>query len=236
MSNAFRIFKLFGITVYVHWGWLIVVMFLVSDKRRYDNHIWALADVLTLFGIVLLHEFGHSLACKSVGGKAETIMLWPLGGVAMVKPPQRAGALLWSVAAGPLVNVLLMPVTIVLFAVFVGDTKSGDFSNFQWYIASMMFINIGLLIFNIMPVYPLDGGQILQAILWFFIGRAKSLYVASVVGLVLGGLIGLLALTYRDYWMVMLALFIVFQAWRGFKMARVLIEYEKRGIDPFAGY
>ena len=57
-----------------------------------------------------MHEFGHALACRQVGGKANQIMLWPLGGVAYVSPPQRPGAMLWSIAAGPLVNVVLVPV------------------------------------------------------------------------------------------------------------------------------
>src|SRR5213078_4291206 len=65
-----------------------------------------------LFAIVLLHEFGHALACRQVGGRADRILLWPLGGVAFVDPPPRAGAMLWSIVAGPLVNVLLAPVTI----------------------------------------------------------------------------------------------------------------------------
>ena len=61
------------------------------------------------FLIVLLHEFGHALACRQVGGTANQIVLWPLGGVAYVNPPQRPGATLWSIAAGPLVNVALLP-------------------------------------------------------------------------------------------------------------------------------
>ena len=62
---------------------------------------------------MLTHEFGHALACRSVGGTADNIMLWPLGGVAYVNPPQRPGATLWSIAAGPLVNVALaLPLTV----------------------------------------------------------------------------------------------------------------------------
>ena len=61
------------------------------------------------------HEFGHALACRQVGGSANQIILWPLGGVAYVNPPQRPGATLWSIAAGPLVNVALLPVLGVAF-------------------------------------------------------------------------------------------------------------------------
>jgi Zn-dependent protease len=71
---------------------------------------WSIAEYLGLFLIVLTHEFGHAMACRQVGGTANRIMLWPLGGVAYVDPPQRPGAMLWSIAAGPLVNVALIPV------------------------------------------------------------------------------------------------------------------------------
>jgi Zn-dependent protease len=66
-------------------------------------------EYLALFSIVLMHEFGHALACRQVGGTADQILLWPFGGVAYVNPPQRPGAMLWSIAAGPLVNVALFP-------------------------------------------------------------------------------------------------------------------------------
>ena len=64
---------------------------------------------------MLLHEFGHALACRQTGGHADTIVLGPLGGIAFVQPPPRPGAYLWSLAAGPLVNVILFP----LFTLFV---------------------------------------------------------------------------------------------------------------------
>ena len=72
-------------------------------------------EYLALFVIVLLHEFGHALACRQVGGQADQIVLWPLGGVAYVAPPPRPGATLWSIAAGPLVNVVLVPVLTILW-------------------------------------------------------------------------------------------------------------------------
>src|SRR5579864_5360255 len=66
--------------------------------------------------VVLLHEYGHALACRQVGGTADRIVLWPLGGVAYVNPPPRAAATLWSIAAGPLVNVALLVILSVLGA------------------------------------------------------------------------------------------------------------------------
>src|SRR6478672_1278221 len=89
-----------------------------SRNTRYSSIGWNVAEYLALFLIVTLHEFGHAMACRQVGGTANQIVLWPLGGVAYVDPPPRPGATLWSIAAGPLVNVVLMPLLLIaLFTV-----------------------------------------------------------------------------------------------------------------------
>src|SRR4051794_23752449 len=112
MAGSFRLFRVARITVSLHWSWLLVAGFeLQSRAGAYASQVWNVAEYLALFAIVLLHEFGHALACRSVSGRAEHIVLWPLGGVAFVAPPPRPGAWLWSIAAGPLVNVVLLPVT-----------------------------------------------------------------------------------------------------------------------------
>ena len=126
-AGSFRLFRLFGIDVWLHWSWFVVayLQFQVGGDR-FNNAFWHIATYLSLFSIVLLHEFGHSLACKSVGGHADRIVLWPLGGVAFVRPPARPGAVLWSIAAGPLVNVVLVPVTFVLLLLLVGLDLDND--------------------------------------------------------------------------------------------------------------
>src|SRR5580692_10938337 len=114
-QGSFKIFTLFGIGVYVHYLW--VVMAVISLQWRthvYSSLIWNVAEYLSLFLIVLIHEFGHQLACRSVGGQTHDIILWFLGGVAYVSPPPRPGAQLWSIAAGPLVNLVLIPILSVL--------------------------------------------------------------------------------------------------------------------------
>src|SRR5450755_3553902 len=111
MSGSLRIFTVAGISVYVHWSWLLVGYLILEFRTNdYDSQVWNVAEYLSLFVIVLLHEFGHSLACRQVGGRADEIVLWPLGGIAFVDPPPRPGAVLWSIAAGPLVNVALIPI------------------------------------------------------------------------------------------------------------------------------
>src|SRR5215471_15429837 len=114
-QGSIRLFRLAGIEVYLHWWWFLALIFGIQARRGfYRAFIWNVLEYISLFAIVLVHEFGHALACRQVGGRAEQIILWPLGGVAYVAPPQRPGAILWRLAAGPLVNVLLTPLLVGL--------------------------------------------------------------------------------------------------------------------------
>src|SRR5450755_663080 len=110
-QGSIRLFQFKGIEVFLHWSWFLVGAYEVQRGGigHYSSVFWNVVEYLALFLIVLLHEFGHSLACRQVGGQANQIVLWPLGGVAYVDPPPRPGATLWSIAAGPLVNVALLP-------------------------------------------------------------------------------------------------------------------------------
>ena len=219
-SGAVRLFRLFGITVFLHWSWFVVAIYEVQQRKgEYSSVAWNVAEYLTLFVIVTLHEFGHALACRSVGGKADTIVLWPLGGVAYATPPPRPGATLWTIAAGPLVNVALLFVTFP--AVFLVRGGPPDLVHFMVTVAK---INLVLLVFNLIPVYPLDGGQILQSLLWFVIGRAASLTVSAVIGLIGAGLGILWALSAQSWWLGAIAVFIGLQAWLGFARAKSVRE------------
>ena len=222
-QGAIHLFRFTGIDVFLHWSWFVVALFEISERtRQYRSPVWNVAEYLALFAIVTLHEFGHSLACRQVGGNADRIVLWPLGGVAYVDPPQRPGATLWSIAAGPLVNVVLLPMLAGLLLVArslgLGETSPDAAA----WLRAVALINVVLLVFNLLPVYPLDGGQILRSLLWFVLGRARSLTVASVIGFV--GVLGLLAIAVRvgDTWLGILAVFVAMNCWRGFQQARAL--------------
>src|SRR3984893_7291439 len=118
-QNAIRLFRFSGIDVSLHWSGFLVAAYEIGDRQTaYSSITWNVAEYLALFLIVMLHEFGHALACRQVGGGANQIVLWPLGGVAYVNPPQRPGAYLWSIAAGPLVNVALLPILKIVGILF----------------------------------------------------------------------------------------------------------------------
>ncbi len=225
--GSVKLFRLLGVDVYLHWAWFLAFFYFTSRPHAYSNYGWSALEILSLFLIVLTHEFGHALACRSVGGDANLIVLWPLGGVAYVNPPQRPGAQLWSIAAGPLVNVALFP---ILFGLYYWGKHHGwheTFPDAYLLVRNVAIINTVLFVFNIMPVYPLDGGQILRSLLWFLFGRANSLMAASVIGFIgVAGLV-LFALYAGSIWLGIMAAFILMNCWGGLKQAQALAKIAK---------
>ena len=237
-SGAFSFFRFRGIAVSVHWSWFVVAVYEMQTRHGlYRSPIWNVYEYLALFGIVLLHEFGHSLACRQVGGEADRIVLWPLGGVAFVNPPPRPGAHLWSIAAGPLVNVALLPVLYGLDALATSRGLAYNAPDTARFIHTVQLINLSLLIFNVLPIYPLDGGQILRSLLWFVLGAGRSLLVATALGFV--GVAGLVWLAMRRYqsdgsiWLFVLAAFMGANCWRGFQHALAIRRIERAASRPF---
>ncbi len=227
-QGSFRLFRFAGIDVYLHWLWLVVAFFMIEQRRHaYTSLAWNIAEYLALFLIVLLHEFGHSFATRQVGGTANTILLWPLGGVAYVSPPPRPGAELWAIAAGPLVNV-------VLLVVLTGVEMLGPWQDFaltspnaERFLLVLIYINILLLKFNLLPIYPLDGGQILRALLWFVVGRVRSLYVACVIGFIGVAGLALYAWNEQSIWLGVITFYVFQSCLQGWQHARALAAAER---------
>ena len=91
---------------------------------------------------------------------------------------------------------------------------------------------MALLIFNLLPVYPLDGGQILRALLWFPFGEIRSLQIASVVGLIGGAALAVLALLSWSIWTGILAFFILSRAIAGWQYAKTMVAEKKAAEAP----
>jgi len=215
-SGSIRLFAFRGIDVYLHWSWAVIGLLEIQWRAdQYTSLVWNISEYIALFALVLLHEFGHALACRSVGGEAHRIMLWPLGGVAYVRPPPRPGAHLWSIVAGPLVNLVLVPVTLGLWFLLRGHLSA----DFETMMLTLTVINVGLFLFNVLPIYPLDGGQIVRALLWFFVGQERSLAIAAALGLVTSVVAGACAVIFwQSYWLGIIA---AYAAWRSFVGLRV---------------
>ena len=228
IPGSIHLFRVAGVDLYLHWSWFAVALFEIQGRRGgYSSVAWNVLEYLALFAIVLLHEFGHAMACRQVGGTANRILLWPFGGVAYVNPPQRPGATLWSIAAGPLVNVVLLPLFLgaYIFARMNGWAHSAP--DLYLFVRAVLAIDIGLLLFNMLPIYPLDGGQILRSLLWFPLGRAKSLLVVTILSFIgIAGLIGLAVWT-RSVWSGAIAVFMLMNCWGGLQQARSLLRIAK---------
>jgi Zn-dependent protease len=222
-GGSIRLFRVAGIDVFLHWSWFLVAIYEVQVWRSvFSSPIWAALLYLGLFVLVTMHEFGHALACRQVGGRAERIVLWPLGGIAFVSPPPRAGAMLWSIAAGPMVNLLLLP--ILTYAQHAAGRAGWVNTNVDAYLVLLWLwrINLMLLLFNLLPIYPLDGGQIVRALLWFPLGQIRSLFIATGIGFVGGGVLLLWAFSQQSIWIGIMALFLLSQAAAGWRQAQYL--------------
>lgn len=238
-SGSFKLGRILHTDLYLHWSWFLVAWYQITSRpNAYSTMSWNVAEYLGLFLIVLLHEFGHVLACRSVGGMADRVVLWPLGGLAFIAGPPRPGAALWTTAAGPLVNLVLAPGLIVLAiatspeAGLINPFAMGDeASDLNRLLTALAWINLFMLVFNLLPVYPMDGGRILQELLWFFIGQVRSLQVAAVIGMGAAILIGIAAILAEDWWFVFLAGFLVMGAYGGLRHAKriqALAEMDRR--------
>lgn len=227
-QGSFHLFRFKGIDVFLHWSWFLVAAYEIQLRHTaYSSVAWNVLEYLALFLIVTTHEFGHSLACRQVGGRADTIVLWPLGGVAYVDPPPRPGATLWSIAAGPLVNVALAPIFFGLLLLAKSAGWAYALPDAYRLIRAVLSIDIGLFVFNMLPIYPLDGGQIFRSLLWFVLGRARSLLVATILGFVgVVAFIGL-AIWIRDIWFAAIAVFMLLNCWSGLQQARALLKIAK---------
>ena len=146
---------------------------------RFNDIAWTLRWSWLLFVSVLLHEFGHCLACRRVGGTADDILMWPLGGLAMCRPPHRAWAEFVTVVWGPLVTLILAAGAYLTLWLWLGTDSPVSLNPFaMWssgwwrggvegWVRDIYLVNYTLLLFNLALVfYPFDGGRLIQTALW----------------------------------------------------------------------
>jgi len=227
--RSLHLFRFAGVDVYLHWFWFLFAAFEISNRAKaYSSIAWNVLEYLALFLIVLLHEYGHALACRQVGGTAHEIMLWPLGGMAYLSPPQRPTAMLWSNLAGPLVNVQLLLVFTPIGVIIDRSLKLAKTApDVHSVFLALIGMNAILLAFNLLPIYPLDGGQIIRSLLWYAVGRARSLLLAAAIGMAcVAGLLGF-AVMRRSLWIGVLAVFVLSSCWGGLQQALALSRLAK---------
>lgn len=242
LAASFRVGRLFGIEIRIHILFVIWIVYrLVVEAGASGGVAHTALFLVMLFGIVLLHELGHCFGARSVGGDAHHIMMWPLGGLAYAHAPMRPWPQFVTVAAGPFVNVVfcllsglglffalgmmylpginpLLPGMIAVRDVPVYAPLLGD----AWMLVLFTFyhVNLFLLAFNLLPIYPLDGGQIFHAILWPFIGLQRATLLACQVGLVGCVVLGLFSLTEGGGILLFIAIFGGITCWQRYQAAR----------------
>src|SRR5262245_40954588 len=198
--------RLFGITIRMHVLFPAVAVGLIL-RAAFDKELPAGASmdatvvVFVLFLSVLLHEFGHCFAARSVNGDAQEVLLWPLGGLANCEVPHNPRAHLIMAAGGPAVNLVLA----VSCALLLGlgwslqppwnpggyvprypdgmmhlKSWSGEFLDFSPYsppvlLTHFFWVNYVCLLLNLLPGFPLDGGRIFQAVLWKYVGYRRAM-------------------------------------------------------------
>jgi Zn-dependent protease len=173
MNSSFSLGRIAGIEVGINWSWLVVFVLMVwslasgvfpaQNEGLSDGAYYAMAVVAALlfFGSLLAHELGHALQARREGMEIDGITLWLFGGVAKFRGMfPSAGAEFRIAIAGPLVS-LALGVVFVLVAVLVGLPAVVD-----GVAAWLGYINLVLLVFNMLPALPLDGGRVLRAALW----------------------------------------------------------------------
>jgi Zn-dependent protease len=224
MKGVLKIGRVSGIKIEVHWTFtllLIWVAFLEIQKGSDLNRILLNeALILVLFVCVILHELGHALTAKKFGVKTKNILLLPIGGVATLeKMPEKPAQELWIALAGPAVNVviailllLVVPVrsyfnfdSIVLEEMLYEPTLQ----NFLFY---LFIANVMLVVFNLIPAFPMDGGRVLRALLSFKLGRVTATDIAASIGQGLAFIFFVLGLFFNPF-LILIALFIFLGAY-----------------------
>jgi stage IV sporulation protein FB len=200
------LFSAFGIRVNAHSS-LIITIALILLFGMGNGFVWQdrVVAASMLFTIVLLHEFGHCFAARYVRGEADEIIMHPLGGLALTRPPHEWKAHFITVAGGPAVNVLVCLVAgIVLFALRgqlpwlpFAIKPFEDFSGWTdvaWWSYWVYQTSWSMLLFNLMPVFPLDGGQLLRSLMWPIIGFYRATMFCTTVGISVCIIAGMVAI------------------------------------------
>jgi Zn-dependent protease len=214
MFSSLRIGRFFGIDVFVHSTFWLLPLFVLFTRGLSDGPeaiALELGVLFAAFGCVALHEFGHALSARWYGVQTRDITLYPIGGVARLENvPERPWPEIVIALAGPAVNVaiaaLILP--IVLFdGISIEEGLFGPPSVGAFW-ARLLLANVMLVVFNLIPAFPMDGGRVFRALLSLVTDRVTATEVASVVGTILAALMGLAGLVTMNIFLMVLAFFV----------------------------
>lgn len=251
LTWGFPLYRLGGILVRIHVFFVvyIVIRMIASFARPGDvlGPGFEAAMLASIFVLVLLHEYGHCLACRWVGGEADEILLWPLGGLAMCRPPQEWKASLITTLGGPAVNAVLFPVFGAAVFVVTGSvsavlpnpvnlgayfaaslvTEQGTQPFWLLLLGALHLANLILLVFNLLvPMYPMDSGRVVMALIWRSAGYERAMALSARIGLVAAGVLGVAGIAVGETILLAIAIFGGVSCWIEIKREKFLVEDE----------
>lgn len=200
MSKSFRFGTAAGIPLFVHWTFLLIPAYLIlGGLASGRTSLGLLADVTfvtVIFSCVVLHELGHALAARHFGVQTQDIILMPIGGVARLeRMPKRPVEELLVALAGPAVNVGIASVLLMVTLPTIGIHGLLNPMSFAASLAGKAIaVNLAMIVFNMLPAFPLDGGRVLRALLSSGMGHLRATRIAARVGQIMAILFGLAGL------------------------------------------
>jgi Zn-dependent protease len=200
LRNLFRdikLFKLFGVEVFVNTSWFLLILITLDyDNLTVTSILRNIGILCMVFSFVIVHEYGHILAARRYGIETERVQLTLLGGIAHLKEeldkitPKQA---LWVAFAGPLTNIVmfilfLSPFLLGLMEFPSGDTKVEELSTGVFVLVLAIVFNAVMCLFNLLPIFPMDGGRLLRSTLELFKIK-KAIYISTWVSTVFSALL-----------------------------------------------
>lgn len=225
MRWSLKIGSVAGIGIYLHWTFGLVILWILAAYLKSSDDPWQAAVggafILTIFGCVVLHELGHALMARRFGIATRDITLLPIGGVARLeRMPKEPRQELLVALAGPLVNVVIAAALFVGLAIVEGvaaltraQLVGGSF------LVNVLLVNLWLVLFNLLPAFPMDGGRVLRAILVPSQGYLRATETAASVGQIMA--IGFGMLAFYNPMLLFIALFVFLGAQQEAHMAQI---------------
>lgn len=227
MKYAVELGRPFGIRISVHWTFLLIIAWVVFIDLQQGLNLsqiaYSVLFVLSIFVCVVLHELSHSLMARRYGINTRGITLLPIGGVAdLEKMPEDPRQELAVSLAGPLMNVAIALVLWVFLSVAGAmNLEPGNFQEITHsnFLMILMFANIMLAVFNLVPAFPMDGGRVFRSLLALKMSRDDATYVAMNIGKVFAFFIAIWGI-YANPFLIFIAIFIYIGAQREYEMVK----------------
>lgn len=218
MKWSFRIFTFAGTEVRVHVTFFLLLLFVAGQSflsgQGMTSALESTLFILTMFACVLLHEFGHVLAARGYGIRTPDITLLPIGGVARLeRMPRKPSQELVVAISGPLVNVIIAAAIYLGLGINAEFNPGYDFLKTGNFFEKLMVWNIFMVVFNLIPAFPMDGGRVLRALLAMFLEYGQATRLAASIGQGIAMLVAismLLSATFHP--MLLLICFFIFMA------------------------